>query len=884
MIGSKTGSTLAPFRPSLLRLLLASVAYLLVALPVVTRAEEAPDVRLGSDVNPTFQLVKLKLDPDKRSFTGSVHVDLKISKTTDTIRFHADGQRLTRLTLSQGGDSVSTTRATGDHGLQTLTAAHALKVGPATLDIEFTNMYGTRAVGLYRALRENKSYLFTQFESNDARGAFPCWDEPCFKFPYQIVLEVPSAQQAVSNTPPESTNEKDGWKTVTFKRTPPLPSYLLAIAVGPFEYTTVAGTKMPTRVITCQGEKHLAATTAEITPKLIAGLERWFGIPYPFEKLDLIAVPEFAYGAMENPGLITFRDDILLLDGASASAAQRRSNASVTCHEMAHMWFGDLVTMAWWDDLWLNESFADWMAAKVTDEVFPQYKDGLSDLQRIQNVREGDAQPSTRPIRDNTTSATAGLTNVGLVYSKGNAVLSMFERYLGPETFRKGVQNYLKEHSWGNATASDLWKALDKASGTNVSAAMTTFLDQPGVPYLRVVPAEGGVRITQSRATPYGVAQPAVKWIVPVTLKWSDGKTVRSQRVLLADESMQVKLAAKPAWVMPNGEGRGYYAWSVPDAWMAALAENAGGELTPEERVNFLGNLSLLMTAGEVHGDTYLKSLSYFGRDTEPQVVSSAIEGLGGVRGAFVPDSLASLFAVYVRRTLSPALERVGYEKKPGEDETVSTMRGELLRWLANRGQDAKVMAYAQGAAARYLKDSTSVDPGIADAVVSLAAKKGDAAMFADYQRRLESTDVPAIRRRFLSALGAFENPALEARALDYMLSDKVRPTEMFVIMQGLGGRDEATSKHMFDWMMSHYDQISTRVPPPALRFMPMMGSGCSAARLAATQAFFSDPKHAMPGVEKTLERVSDNVHTCISLREREGERVTTFMRGFAIN
>ncbi len=873
--------------PSVRRLLLpalAALTALLLAAPARLFAEEAPDVRLGRDVVPVFQQVRLKLDPDKRSYSGGVHVELRVAKATDVVRFHAEGQKLTRITLLQGGDTVTVKRTTGEHGLQTLTAATPLKAGTATLDIEFTHLYGTRAVGLYRANRDNHGYLFTQFESDDGREAFPCWDEPGFKFPYQMVLEVPASQEALTNTSPEATTENAGWKTVTFKRTPPLPSYLLAIAVGPFEYTPIPGLKVPARVVTCQGQKHLAGTTVEITPKLVAGLERWFGIPYPFEKLDLIAVPEFAYGAMENPGLITFRDDILLLDAASATVAQRRSNASVTCHELAHMWFGDLVTMAWWDDLWLNESFADWMAAKITDEVFPNFKDGLSDLQRIQNVKEGDTQPSTRPIRDNTTSSGAGLQNVGLVYSKGNAVLSMFERYLGAEAFRKGVQLYLQEHSWGNATASDLWRALDKSSGTNVSAAMTTFLDQPGVPYVRVVPAAGGVRLTQSRATPYGISQPAMKWHVPVTLKWSDGKTVRSQRVLLTDESMVVKLAAKPAWVMPNGDGRGYYAWSVPDEWLAALAQNAGGVLTPEERVAFLGNLSLLMVAGEVRGDTYLRALSHFGRDSEPQVVSSTMDGLQGVRHAFVPDSLAGLFAVYVRRTLSPALARIGYEKQPGEGETVSTMRGELLRWLASRGQDAVVMAYARDAAARYLKDSTSVDPGIADAVVSLAARKGDAAMFDDYTRRLEATDVPAIRRRFLAALGAFEDPALEQRALDYMLSEKVRPTETFIIMQGLGGRDENTGERMFKWMMAHYEQVSARIPPPALRFMPMIGSGCSEARLAATKEFFSDPRRAVPGVEKTLGRVSDNVHTCISLRDREGARVTAFMRGFAIN
>jgi aminopeptidase N len=375
-----------------------------------------------------------------------------------------------------------------------------------------------------------------------------------------------------------------------------------------------------------------------------------------------------------------------------------------------------------------------------------------------------------------------------------------------------------------------------------------------------------------------------MRWNVPVTLKWSDGKTVRMQRVMLKDESEVVKLQATPVWAMPNGEGRGYYAWSVPEDWMGALAENAAKLLTPEERVAFLGNLGMLMTQGEVRGDSYLQALSHFGSDPEPQVVSSTMDALTGVRGAFVPDSLESLFAVYVRRTLSPALQRVGYEKKPGEDETVSGMRGDLMRWLANRGQDEKTLAYAQDAAKRYLADSTSVDPGIADAVVSLAAKKGDAKLFDEYVRRLEVTEVPAIRRRFLSALGAFEDTALTARALEYSLSEKVRPTETFEILRGMGQRNEAVAARTFQWMMANYDRIASRVPPPALRFLPLFASGCNAERLSAATAFFSDPKREAPGMDKTLERVGDNVHTCLSLREREGEHVNTYMRGFAIN
>ena len=847
-------------------------------------AAEALDVRLGSDVVPRFQLVRLKLDPDKRSYTGSVHVELNVVRAVDTVRFHAEGQRLTRITLLQGGDTVAVKRASGDHGLQRLATARALKPGPATLDIEFTHLYGTRAVGLYRAVQDERGYLFTQFESDDGREAFPMWDEPGFKQPWQLVLEVPSGQQAFANTPVERTEEKDGWKTLTFKRTPPMPSYLLAVAVGPFETVDVPGTHVPTRIITCKGRSHLTDVAKESTPKLLAALEKWFGIPYPYEKLDLIAVPEFAYGAMENAGLITFRDDLLLLDPASATSSQRRTSANVIAHEIAHMWFGDLVTMAWWDDLWLNESFADWMAEKISDEVYPTMKTGIHELQGVQAVKTGDTQPSTTAIRDRTSSSAAGLSNVGLVYAKGNAVLGMFEHYLGPETFQKGVRDYLKRHSWGNATAADLWQALDKASGTNVSAAMSTYLDQPGVPLLRVVPAEGGVRVTQSRATPFGVSQDAKRWQIPVVLKWSDGKTVRSQRILLKDESAVVKLSGKPAWVMPNGGGHGYYAWSVPEEWMSALAEHADDALTPDERVAFLGNLALLMTAGEVHGDTYLGSLAHFGRDPEPEVVSSTMEALNGVRTAFVPDSLSDLFAVYVRRTLSPALERIGYEHRAGEDEMVSATRGDLLRWLAGRGRDQKVLAFAREAATRYLADSSSVDQGIADAALSLAAKHGDAALFETYRKRYESAEVPAIRRRFLSALGAFDDTALTTRALQYMLTDAVRPTEMFTVLRGFRERDEAAGAQLFQWMTANYAQIAARVPPPALRFMPLMGSGCSAERLAATQAFFADPARDAPGMSASLDRVRDQVNTCISLRTRDGDRVARYMRGFATN
>jgi len=312
------------FRGQVRSALAAFAALALAVLAPAARADDAPDVRLGNDVLPTFQSVRLHLDADRKDYRGAIHADLKVVHATNVVRLHALGQSLQRVSLRQGADTVHVTIERGERGLLTLTSATPLAPGQASLEIEFTADFGTRAVGLYRVTQGGRGYAFTQFESDDAREAFPCWDEPCFKFPYQLTLEVPEAHEAISNTPVASQSVSAGWKTVMFEKTPPLPSYLLAVATGPLEFVPVPGMRFPTRVVTVRGQGHLAGTTVAMVPRIVAGLEKWFGMPYPFAKLDLIAVPDFAYGAMENPGAITFRDDGLLLDPATSTASCTR--------------------------------------------------------------------------------------------------------------------------------------------------------------------------------------------------------------------------------------------------------------------------------------------------------------------------------------------------------------------------------------------------------------------------------------------------------------------------------------------------------------------------------------------------------------------------------
>src|SRR6185369_11329192 len=329
----------------------------------------------------------------------------------------------------------------------TFRGAKPLPPGAYTLDIAFSGPFDTKATGLYHLKARDDWYAFTQFEANDARQAFPCWDEPEFKIPWSLKIEAPAGLVVLGNTPVEKKTEASGRQTVTFQRTPPMPSYLVAFAVGPFEFVDIPGTSVPARVVTPKGQTALAGEAVKMTGPLLTALEAYFKRPYPFPKLDLIAVPEYNYGAMENPGLITFNDRGILLEPNATTDEQRARLAGTITHELAHMWFGDLVTMTWWDDLWLNESFAEWMGNKITDQVYPQYRLPIQEVQDTRRAYGKDDHASTHAMRQRV-DETVNLDQMAdaLAYQKGQAVLGMVETWTGPEVFRQGVIDYLKAH------------------------------------------------------------------------------------------------------------------------------------------------------------------------------------------------------------------------------------------------------------------------------------------------------------------------------------------------------------------------------------------------------------------------------------------------------
>ncbi|MDF1544270.1 MAG: M1 family metallopeptidase [bacterium] len=843
------------------------------------------DARLGKEVVPVKQLIDLTINADSSHYSGFVVIDLSVNKATDRFALQAEEMELGLVELTNITGLIETEIEMGKHGLLSILAGERLSPGNYRLRIEFENDFNTNAVGLYRVIENENGYLFTQFEEDDAREAFPCFDEPEFKIPFQMTLRVPTAHYVIANTPIESETETESWKAIKFAETRPLPTYLLAIATGKLETVDIPGMSIPGRVVTVQGKSDLTSLAIKMTPPILAALENYFGSPYPYKKLDLIAVPEFWAGAMENAGAITFRETALAVDEASASVSTRRRMASIIAHELAHMWFGDLVTMVWWDDLWLNEAFASWMGDKIVDQVYPEFNMPITVVHSSQRVMSSDTRKSTSPIRQETADEENLLQNIGIIYSKGQAVLQMFENWLGEKSFQNGVKQYLKDHEWGNAVADDLWNALTNASGRDVNGSLSTFVLQPGVPLVTVEPGPGGeVTITQKRFSNYGTDFPEAKlWKIPITLKYSVDNEIKTYSLLLTEESSTFRLPgeSRPDWVLPNAEMNGYYRWLVPADQMKLMAESAATLLTSAERVGFLSNMSGLLNADLITGGDYLSVISRFSKDEHPDVARGVIGALSRIHTVFVNDSNQDAFAELVRASLRPTMDRIGLEPTESEDEAIALLRPSLIGFIADEGKETEVLDYAKEKAAAYLDDKSAVDPALIGTMLTLSAFDGDQKMYNEYKSRAEQAETPVERSRFLYTLGNFRDRAIVDQALEYALSDHLRPQELGTIPRSVASHSPEMNSFIFDWITKNYDRIVAKIPPPSRSYLAFYASGCDEDLLKKGLDFFTQPEHSSPGMESRLARVKESTEDCLSLREREEESVAEFLKAY---
>lgn len=839
--------------------------------------------RLNHTVVPTFQKISLTVDADTANYTGEVAIDITVNEKTKLFHLHAEALTVKSVKLTKEDKEISVKFALKDTVLLEIKTDKTLTPGQYQLTCTFENDYDTHANSLYKVVSDSLGYLFTQFEDDEARKAFPCWDEPEWKIPFQMIVTIPNLHIAVSNTPILSETANGDWTTVVFDTTPPMPSYIVALATGPLEKTPIEGLSVPGNIVTIKGGSAKAGNAVRVVAPIMEELEKYFGRPYPYQKLDVIGAPEFQYGAMENAGAIVFRENILLIDPNNHTPQQMRRLATVMAHEIAHMWFGDLVTMEWWDDLWLNESFASWMEEKTTAKVFPELVRSIDRVGSANRAMISDARATTQPVRREIATVGSLSENANfLVYNKGQAILEMFETYLGEETFQKGVIAYVNKHAWKNARAEDLWGSLAEAAGIPIDKAIESFISHPGLPMVTFTElGENKFRVSQTRFHNYGVELKGdALWQIPLSITYGDGAKTERMTFLLTDTSaiVELPLSNQVQWLYPNADAGGYYRWSLPVSQLNLLSQKSQEFLSPKERIGFLQNMSALFDAGAISGDTYLSLMSGFANDDEPLVISAIMTALGRIRNTFVTPELQTAYQGYVRTLLSPAYKRFGAISDQNESPTLVSMRTELIATLADIGGDTTIQQTLDSLANLFLSNPEYTNPTMKRTAMISIATRGDQKLFDDIRNRLEESKSNEDRGLYLEMLGSFRDSSLMQQALTYSYNAQLKPQEIWYIPATISEYSDASTDVVFKSLVENFDHLKAKVPADRLTSVWRYIGGCSQERVDAAQAFFAKDDHTLPNIEQTLKRVADATTDCLNLRKREGEAVSQYL------
>lgn len=874
--------------------LLIPAAVLAVCALLPAAADPAPPkLRLPAGAAPVRYAAELWIDPAKESFEGKIEIDVSLAGPSDTIWLNARELdiRSASARSGNGGAGGGTLTAAADEvgrGFLRLSFPRSLSPGAWTVAITYTGRLTDQdAKGLFRQKDAGEWYASSQFEAIDARRAFPCFDEPSFKTPWQLTLHVRKEHMAVSNTPILSeTNEPDGTKKVVFAATKPLPSYLVALGVGPFDVVpagTAGANRVPIRMIVPKGRGAEARWAVKSTGPLLDQLEKYFGIPYPYEKLDELAIPQFP-GAMENAGLVTYGSNVLLAKAPDETAGFRRSYAAICAHETAHQWLGDLVTAAWWDDIWLNEAFATWMAAKIIDRWKPEWNEPVSRAADRSFAMSEDSLVSARRVRQPIESED-DIANAfdGITYQKGAAVIAMFEGWLGEEPFRRGMQRYLKAHAGGSARAADFLAAIAEATETPaVVPAFGTFLDQPGVP---LVTAELDCRsgapkllLTQKRFLPAGsIGSPKETWQIPICARAGDPGSA-AMCSLLAAPSGELELPKPcPARLFANAES-GYYRVLYKGPLLARLLADGGKHLSPAERVATMADVASLARSGDVPMATALSLVPAFANDPARQVVETLVRIAEAPGDFLVPDDLRSRYHRFVSDTFGARAQTLGFRGKPGEDEETALLRASLVGFAANEGDDPALVAEGTRLAKEWLRDRGGVDAQMVPSVLEVAAGQGDVALFQAVLAEAKRSADRRERHWLLTALGQFRDPSVVPVALGLTLSDDFDPRESMAVLRA-AARGRGTRSEGWEFLKKNFDRLAARLPGDWPAAFPWLAAGFSdEAHLKDVEAFFKDKAPKYPGGPRILAQALESIHLRAALKAAQGESVREFL------
>jgi puromycin-sensitive aminopeptidase len=765
-----------------------------------------------------------------------------------------------------------------------------LQPGTWRLSLAFEGVLNDKLRGFYRSTYRAAdgtpaAMAVTQFEATDARRAFPCWDEPAFKAVFQVTLTVEDGLTALSNTAAIRTRPLPATRqqAVTFALTIPMSTYLVAFVVGRLESSeavTVSG--IPIRVWAAPGKQRLAAFALGVAAFALPFFQAYFGEPYPGDKLDLIAIPDFAFGAMENLGAITFRETALLIDAHAATHAEQTRVAHIVAHEIAHMWYGDLVTMAWWNGLWLNEAFATFMEVLAVDAWKPAWErwDHFGVSRSAAFLTDG--LQSSRPIEfDVVAPKDAEAMFDVLTYEKGGAVLRMLEQYLGPDNFRAGVRRYLAAHQFANAETTDLWKAIGEACGQPIPEMMDGWIFRQGYP-LVTAETEGAGEAVRFSQRPFRYLRDdgdtKAIWHVPITYRARVNGEIVHARLLLSAEDARVRLANRPDWVVANEGGHGFYRVRYGPELLASLLAAPAETMTPIERFNLVNDAWAETLAGTLPAFAFLDLSGHFTGETNRHVWTPLLASLGFLARVVPPDLRPSLERL-TRARLSTAKTWLGWSPRPDESELVRELRGEILRALGTLGNDEEVQRAARD---RYAPggEMSTLDPNVRAAILAIVAHTGGEIEYAEFLTRFKAAETPQEEQRYLRALADFRSPELIRRTLDLSLNGQVRTQDApFLardLLMGVHSRERAWA-----FVKEHWEQMERLYPSQSgLRRLCEGITGLVTPALEAdVRAYFATRNVAFGG--KTLLQYLERLRVAVRFREREEASLRAYLARF---
>ena len=786
--------------------------------------------RLPTTVTPERYEIRLTPDLSAATFAGEEKITIHVHEPVREIVVNAAELEFYGIFAkrSDGFVLAGTAALDADSERAALNFPTTLEPGRWDLNIAFSGILNDKLHGFYRSTYKDsdgreRTLASTQFESTDARRAFPCWDEPALKAVFQVTLVIDENLTAISNgrlvreTPLAGTGKKE----VVFADTIKMSTYLVAFIVGEFEGTEpVMVGKAPVRVWAVPGKHRLARFAQDIAVFSLSHFSRYYDLAYPGDKLDLIAIPDFASGAMENLGAITFRETALLVDDEKATRSELERVADVVSHENAHMWFGDLVTMRWWNGLWLNEAFATFMEMLAVDAWKPEWRRWDSFTVSRAAAMQVDGLKSTRPIEFpvEKPDEAAGMFDV-LTYEKGASVLRMLETYLGADAFRDGIRLYLRRHAYANAETTDLWDALEEATKQPVRALMDSWVFQAGYPLIRVEKEDASIILSQRLFRYLDDGEDIDrKWHVPIFLRFGIKGSVTKQTVLLSEPRLRVELPQDADWIVVNAGGDGFYRVLYGDDLMKGLKQEAPSNLLPVERFNLVNDAWATTLAGLTSLADYQQLIDLFRNETDPNVWTSVITS-GHHLNRILDGTERRAFQEWIREILLAAVDRLTWAPRQGESDLDRQLRGDLIGALGVLGEDRSCQERAREIHAQFEKDPRGVDPNLIPALVAIVAHTGSMPEYENFYANFKHAQTPQEETRYLFALAGFGDPELIDRTLKLTLDKEVRTQNAPYLMRALLLNRRARVQ-AWGFMKDHWEEMLKQYPDNSIARM----------------------------------------------------------------